>query len=46
MYSDECERTKARICISMGREREVGKTAGNNTDDSSCKSIRMLKYDG
>ena len=29
----------------MGREGEVGETAGNSTDDSSDKSTGMLKYD-
>ena len=45
MYSDECDCAKARICRrSMGRERKVCRTAGSNTDDSSLKSTRMLKY--
>ena len=29
----------------MGRERDVGKTAGSSTDDSSYRGARMLKYD-
>ena len=48
MYFDE-ERdcTKARICRSMGTEREAGQTAGNSANDSSQKYAitRMLKYD-
>ena len=40
MYSDYCDDTKARICGRiMGRGREVGKTAGNRTDDSSKKVL-------
>ena len=35
-YYVECDCTKARIRrSSMGREREVGKTAGNSSDDRS-----------
>ena len=32
------------ICRSMGREREVDKTAGNSTDDSIEIITRMLYY--
>ena len=40
MYSDEWDCTKARIGRrSMEREREVGETAGNSTDDSSYKVL-------
>ena len=36
MSSDQCDCTKTRVCRrSTGREREVGQTAGNSTDDSS-----------
>ena len=31
---------KLQICTSMGREREVGKTAGNSTADSSSKNTK------
>ena len=33
------------ICRSTGRKREIRKTAGNSTGDSSQKGTRMLKYD-
>ena len=35
IYPDECDSSRAKICISMGREREVRETVGNRTDDRS-----------
>ena len=40
-------RNMPKVCRTMGRESEIGETAGNRTDDSSLKITinRMLKYD-